>query len=279
MNKIIGLLTAWGAEQWIKPAIEQALEYCDEVVVVVSSFAPELDRFGDATLNICKTHKDIKLLDYKTDEETISVAVADTLNHMLKSSSLYKTGNWVWILDVDEFYADSAYVAIRATIDSEQYNQITVESKFFYINMQHYLNETGDRLFKIDAEGECFVPTNKWSATKKHVYYLPRDDGMFHYGMLASADAYRIKWQIEYKGRRQADKQRWLEEIYLYYDLKDEERWLERNRRLFGIRSPWFNTGFTPDADGKLYRYAGKHPRVIEKTGFTEIKDFRRNNT
>ncbi len=275
MNKIIGLLTAWGAEQWIKPAIEQALEHCDEVVVVVSSFAPKLARLGDATLDICKSYKDIKLLDYKTDKEVISAAVADTLNYMLKSSSLYEVGNWAWILDVDEFYADSAHGTIRATIDSHQYNQITVESKFFYINMQHYLNETGNRLFRIDAEDECFVPTNKWSVAKKHVYYLPREDGMFHYGLLASADAYRIKWQIEYKGRRQADKERWIVEIYPYFDLKDEDRWLERNRRLFGIRSPWFNTGFTPDANGRLYKYDGKHPKFIERTGLTKTEDFR----
>ena len=275
MNKIIGLLTAWGAEQWIKPAIEQALEYCDEVIVVVSSFAPELDQFRDATLNICKTYKDIRLLDYKTDKETISAAVADTLNYMLKSSSLYEVSNWVWILDVDEFYADSAHGTIRATIDSGQYNQITVESKFFYINMQHYLNETGNRLFRIDADGECFVPTNKWSPAKKHIYCLPRDDGMFHYGMLTNAEIYSMKWQIEYKGNTQSDKTRWVEEIYPYYDLKDEEQWLERNRRLFGIRSPWFNTGFTPDADGRLYRYAGKHPKFIERTSLTKTEDFR----
>ena len=275
MNKIVGLLTAWGAEQWIAPAVEQALEYCDEVIVVVSSFAPELDQFADATLNICSSYKDIKLLDYRTDKETISAAVADMLNYMLKSSSLYEVGNWVWILDVDEFYADSAHGAIRATIDSGQYNQITVESKFFYINMQHYLNETGNRLFRVETEDECFVPTNKWSTAKKHVYYLPRDDGMFHYGLLASADAYRIKWQIEYKNRRQADKQRWIEEIYPHYDLKDEERWIEKNRRLFGIRSPWFNNGFTPDVNCKLFRYSGKHPKFIERTRLTKREDFR----
>jgi len=166
MSKIIGLLTAWGAERWIRPAIEQALSYCDETIVVVSAFVPEFERFGDETLDICKEYKDIKLLDYRTDKEVISGGVADTLNYMLKSSSFYEPGNWVWILDVDEFYADSAHGIIRATIDSGLYNQITTESRFFYINMQHYLNETGDRLFRIDAEGECFVPTNKWSVVK-----------------------------------------------------------------------------------------------------------------
>lgn len=276
MSKIIGLLTAWGAERWIRPAIEQALAYCDETVVVVSAFASELERFEDKTLDICKEYKDIRLMDYRTEKGTIAEAVADTLNHMLKSSSLYEPGSWAWILDVDEFYADTAHATIRAAIDSGRYNQITTESRFFYINMRHYLNETGNRLFRIDASDECFMPTNKWSVAKRQIYILPRADGMFHYGMLASADMYRIKWQIEYKGKRQADKIRWLDEIYPHYDLNDEERWIEENRKLFGIRSPWFNKGFTPNADGKLYKYTGKHPKLIEWTMLTEIKDFRR---
>ena len=276
MNKIIGLLTAWGAERWIRPAIEQALSSCDETIVVVSTFAPELKRFEDNTLNICKEHKDIKLLDYRTEKEVISEAVADTLNYMLKSSPLYKPGNWAWILDVDEFYADTAHVAIRAAIDSGRYNQITTESRFFYINMRHYLNETGNRLFRIDASDECFVPTNKWSVAKRQIYLLPRADGMFHYGMLASADAYRVKWQIEYKGKRQADKLQWLDEIYPNYDLGNEDHWIEENRKRFGLRSPWLNKGFMPASDGKLFRYLGKHPKFIEQSGLVGIEDFRR---
>jgi len=119
------------------------------------------------------------------------------------------------------------------------------------------------------------VVGRKRAVVKGRVYLLPRADGMFHYGMLASADAYRIKWQIEYKGKRQADKIEWLDEIYPNYDLGDEERWIEENRRHFGIRSPWLNKGFMPDADGKLYRYTGKHSKFIEKTNLPEIKDFR----
>lgn len=281
MNKIIGLLTAWGAERWIKPAIEQALSYCDETIVVVSAFVPELEQFEDRTLDICKEHEDIKLLDYRTDKDVISEAVADTLNYMLKSSPLYEPGNWAWILDADEFYADTAHEMIRAAIDVKftnicsPYDQITVESRFFYINMQHYLNEDGDRLFRINEEGECFVPTNKWSTTRGQVYILPRNDGMFHYGLLASADIYRAKWQVEYKRKKQADKVRWIDEIYPNYDLRDEERWIEENCKRFSIRSPWFNRGFTPDENGRLFRYAGKHPKFIENSGLTKIEDFR----
>jgi len=275
MNKIVGLLTAWGAERWVRSAIEQALEYCDEVLAVVSPYTPEMIPFEDGTRDICKEYKKLRLLDYRTQMNTISHAVADVLNHMLENSALREVGNWVWILDVDEFYADSAPVLIRATIKDGIYDHVMVESRFFMINMCHYLNEMGNRLFRIKASDDHFVPTNKWSQLVTRIYTLPRDHGMFHYGLLASADMYRVKWQVEYNGKRQSDKVQWIDEIYPNYDIVDEERWIEENRRRFGIRSPWFNKGFTPDIDGKLYRYAGKHPKFIEKTGLTETKDFR----
>jgi len=275
MNKIIGLLTAWGARRTVEAAAQQALEYCDEVMAVVSSFAPELRRFEDETYGILKKFKRINLLDYRTKETTISYAVADVLNQMLLRSSLYSTGNWVWILDADEFYADSASNLIRSAIDNGRYNQITAESHFFMINTHHYLNETGNRLFRIESGDRGFIPTNKWLGKLRNIYLLPRKHGMFHYGMLVSAEMYRMKWGVEYKGRCQDEKARWLDEIYYKYDLKNEDYWLRKNLEISGIRSPWFNRGFTPNIDGKLFRYIGKHPKFIEESGLTKIKDFR----
>jgi len=222
-----------------------------------------------------KKFKGINLLDYRTKETTVSRAVADVLNHMLNQSEFYSVGNWVWILDADEFYADSAPRMIRSAIENDWHNQITVESHFFMINTRHYLNETGNRLFRIEPGDHGFIPTNKWLGKLRNVYVLPREHGMFHYGMLVSAEIYRIKWGVEYKGRHQDNKIRWLDEIYARYDLKNEEHWLRKNLELSGIRSPWFNRGFTPDSNGRLFRYLGKHPKFIERTGLREVEDFR----
>lgn len=276
MNKIIGLLTAWGAERTVRAAAQQALEYCDEVMAVVSAYTPELEQFEDETYDILRKFPKINLLDYKTKETTVSQAVADVLNHMLNQSSLNSEGNWVWILDADEFYADSAPGIIYSAIECGQYNQISVGSKFFFINMQHYLDEGGNRLFKIEQENVGFVPTNKWPTPVKRIYRLYRNDGMFHYGMLMSAEMYRVKWQAEYQGKKQDHKVEWLDEIYYKYNLNNEEHWIGKNLKLSGIYSPWINSGFTPDKYGKLFRYFGKHPRFIEQTGLTKIEDFRK---
>ena len=63
MSKLIGLITAWGAEPFIEPAIKQGLEYCDELVVSVSANHPSFNIYADNTMQICQKYKNkIKLI-------------------------------------------------------------------------------------------------------------------------------------------------------------------------------------------------------------------------
>jgi len=279
MNKIIGLLAAWGAEDWVRPAIKQALEYCDEVMVVVTAWTPELKKFKDGTLNICKEYRDLRLLDYDPHKTRTTHAVCATFNHMLKNSRLFTLGNWVWILDADEFYADSAHRKIRSVVEDGRYDWIKIESRFFYINMQHYLKGWNNRLFRVENIENGFKPTNIWSRPARNIYTLPRKTGMFHYSMLTDTRRHRVRWHVTYHSAGpQWDRIKWLDEIYPKYDLEDEEYWIEENFKMFGIRSPWFNRGLTPNEEGGLFKYEGGHPKFIEEAGLHKVKDFREFN-
>lgn len=271
MNKIIGIIMAWGVQDWIRPALNQALEYCDEVMVVVSSFGPTLRQYEDETYNICKEYKRIKLLDYEPKTTNTKHANCEIANHMLKNSSLFMPGNWVWVLDADEFHLDSTYKEIRSVIEDDHYDWITIESKFFYINMQHYLNEVGERLFKIMDTNDKFGPTLSWGRKPRRPYVIKRENGMFHYSVLTNTNRHCAKW----RARGEPDRAEWRDKIYIYYDLEDEERWINENLKRFGIKSPWFNIGLTANAEGKLFKYEGKHPKFIEQSGLPRIKDFR----
>jgi len=280
MNKIIGLMTAWSVEDWIRPAVRQALEYCDEVLAVVSPFAPQLRRFEDKTCDICKEYNGLKLLDYESKETYIRSAIADVLNHMLKNSDLHQVGNWVWILDSDEFYPESsAKEIIAATRDNVEYDKIVMESRFFMINMQHYLNEAGDRMFRITDINDRFVPTCKWSRASRNPYTVRRANGLFHYSMLTNTERHRERWLLRYTHAHDPSRfkmTRWLDEIYAKYDLENEDYWINENLKLNGIKSPWVSKGFTPDGNGRLFKYNGRHPKYIEEAGLPTIKDFRK---
>ena len=276
--KIIGLLNAWYSERWIAPAIEQALQYCDEVIVAVGAHSKSLASLKDDTLKIASQYKDrVTLLDASMSNFH-DKSKADTLNRMLSKSKFRQKGNWIWILDVDEFYFDCTYQDILRAISSGKYNHIRVEEKFFFINMTRYLLCSHGRLFRIVDPSSSFQPTQRWTGPMSDLYVVKRDDkehGMFHYSLLVDIEYRRKMWSTE-RSYQQPHLLKWLEEIYVHYDLNDEETWIDKNKKVSGIRSPYVGPLSKPNADGKLFVYNGKHPPLIEATSLPQIEDFRK---
>lgn len=266
MDKVIGLVTAWSSELWIEPALKQAIEYCDEVIVSVACYNNKLMRFKDDTYSICKRYSEkITLLDLPNGTNRTTM-----LNKMLISSKLFDIGNWVWLLDVDEFYGVDAYNKIKCVIDSGNYNFIKVEEKFFLIDMRHYLTGSHMRLMRIGSPNDKYKPTNNWTGKKDPLYTLPRKNGMFHYSMLTNTEIHKTRWST-FPSRK-----RWLDEIYYKYDLENEDYWINENFKRFGIKSPWFSAGFLPNSEGKLFKYFGDHSKFVKEFGLIKIEDFRK---
>jgi len=284
MSKIIGLLVAWAAEDFITPALKQASEYCDEVLVNISAHSQALNKFKDLTedktVDFLMTHdkNNVKLVDMKNLRMTNhSTSKAAIFNAMLGKSQYFEKNNWIWTLDVDEFYPVESYKYIRSVIDDKDcpFNQIEVGERFFYIDMKHYMKGSHNRLFKIEDKNQCFIPTQQWSAKFKSILKLQSEKYMFHYSMLLNPFSKIDFWKTEYPSMEQANKIKWIETIYKNYELGDEHFWLRLNEKLFGIYSPWFSDSFTPNVDGTLFIYDGVHPQVIEQSGLKDIKDYR----
>lgn len=278
MPKIIGLINSWYSEKWIAASIEQALLYCDEVIVAIGPHSVALAGLEDRTREIAETYSDRVTLIKASMSYFYDRSRADTLNRMLSVSKLRKQGNWVWILDVDEFYFECSYNKIMEAISSGMYTHMKVEEKFFLINTTRYLLGTHGRLFKIGSIGDGFRPTQHWTGVKTKEYVLRRDDGemgMFHYSLLTNTSYRKIMWESSYS-YDQPNKLQWLSDVYTPYDLENEELWITKNQKLFGVKSPWFAKEMKADKDGKLFVYNGPHPKLVEKAGITTIQDFRK---
>jgi len=279
--KLIGLVRAWGQEEWIRLAVKQALEYCDEVMAVVTSFTQESKKFEDNTYDICKEYPEVKLLDIQKSWPTVSKAGANILNYMLQNSKLFLPGNWVWQLDSDEFYPESMHKEIRSIMKEGEDVKIVVEERYFFINMQHYLKgDRANRLMKVKTGKEELFPTSRWSRKDRNTYRIPGETGLFHYSLLRDMRQTRVMWLTEYPKQRQRGRNhgvKWIDEIYLNYDLENEDYWNKKNLEIVGRITPnWDPINFVPDENGRLFRYKGKHPKIIEEAGLPKIKDFRK---
>jgi hypothetical protein len=287
MKKIIGLMTAWGTEEWIEAAMKQAVTYCDEVLCWVAPHTKEMDKYEDATYQIAKSFddgKNIRVFNDLPDSRLCHALVkADILNAMLDVSRNYEEGNWVWTLDVDEFYPSDTVVQIFRAIQDEKVERIQMVEKFFYINGKHYLVGDHFRLFKIQqcnlARKRRFFPTQNWLYPNNVVYTIPIY-GMFHYSMLldpwAKIDFWKTQYTNEEAKRRVLEKHlTWIHKIYPFYDLEDEHLWLKKNFELFGIYSPWFNANIKPAEDGRLYVFNEQHPKFVRDLDILAIDDIR----
>lgn len=280
------MLIAWGAKDFIGPALQQAKEYCDEVLVCVAPHSEVMRQFEDGTYDITREfinkNPDVDWVPWDATGHH-SITKASILNKMLQRSRYNEPGNWIWILDVDEFYTRQTYLNVKNFVENSkfhhQFDRGEFQEFYFYINTQWFLTGSHLRLFKIKFRGCEFQPTQRWPYAEHPIVFDFKTMPMYHYGMLTNPHAKVAFWQSEYPGNAQNDKVVWIRDIYRNYDLTFQPYWSEENRIRFGIVSPWFSDSFGPTESGTLHKYDeavyGKHPHFIGED-LLSVPDFRR---
>ena len=290
MSRIIGLITGLYVEEWIEPAIKQALDYCDEVVVSIGPNAKEFAVLTDRSEEIADSYRDkVKLVAPVLGTSFVN-GRGPTLNNMIKVSNA-EVGDWVWLLDADEFYFPHTVDFLKDLIINEK-NAATVSiwAKFFFINMTRYVKSYHVRLYKITSKKDRFAPSGaqSWTGKGERITVPLREDdeqfGMFHYSILTSPRYRRLMWDFHFSGKSgktrdiQNKKLDWLENTYLKFDLDNEIHWTDKNTEMLGlnIKTPLWNTAYKPKKDGALYQYSGPQPIYIEEAGLHLVEDFRK---
>ncbi|MHA1293751.1 MAG: hypothetical protein ACTSQJ_13920, partial [Promethearchaeota archaeon] len=151
--KIIGLLTAWACEDWIKFSIEQALNLVDELIISIGAFDKYFKIIEDNTFKIARRYSNnpkVKFIETICNlKETRKNNRCATLNRMLKASVNIKTGNLIWILDADEFYSKDSIQEIKNYIyNNNEFDAIRIKDRFFCINMNYYVDASHERILK-----------------------------------------------------------------------------------------------------------------------------------
>lgn len=289
MTKLIGLVPGLYVEEWIEPAIQQALKYCDEVVVSIGAYVPELNVLHDRTLERAEKYGDKVTIVNPVVSKSHIGSKGPTMNKMVATTSA-GVGDWLWVLDTDEFYFEQTVQKIRKIINApNKLSSVWLPAKFFFLNMTRYLHSKHPRLFKITHQDDKFKPSGalNWLGAGEvlHVGRDAEDDqfGMFHYSLLTSPRYRRLFWETEFghstgRARESQDRKiKWLDQIYMNFELDRENYWIDKNVELLGLskRTPLWAPAFSGQPDGTLYQYSGPQPPVIEQAGLHLVKDFR----
>jgi hypothetical protein len=285
MGKVIGLMTAWAAADWIVPAIHNHLKICDRILVYIGPFHRDFKKF-DIHLETFETARD----EFYNNSRVIFLLpnqhVGTDGNEAFKCSILLKMlrsgivscGDIAMICDVDEFYDDNAIAELQEEFLKEDWDQLNVVSRFFCINMGWYVRSDHPRFFQVNSDAFHFVPTQKPIPLRKSVKMVLENNPMFHYSMLMGLEFKRVHWQTE-KINFHPNKLRWLDELYAHYDPNDIELCKalgEKNKEYFGCMGFWLKDTVQAPADPPyLFKYEGEHPSEIENSPMRHVKDFR----
>jgi len=273
MSKLVGIMTAWSAEIFIEAAIKQALYMCDEVLLCVSPHSEAMKKFEDNTLEIAKKYKDkIKLIDYPT-QAFCSKTKAETMNAMIELSTI-KPNDWLVMLDVDEFWFKEDIDCLKEYLEDSKEDWIWTPTKYFFIDLYHYmLNEEG-RFWRFKNSKDRFIVSCQWSGDRSKAVHL-NSPSFFHYSTMLNPYAKYEFWRTDWPNSQPLLMQ-WIEEIFLKFNLKNQEYWVKKNFELFDSLQPFCKSDYKPKEDGTLFIYNYLHPEWIEELNIKDIKDFRK---
>jgi len=281
MNKIVGLISTWGSRWLIESTIKQALYACDEVIVCVGSYTEELEKLKDDTKQFLEENYSDRLTFVPVAKKhTRSETRCATLNAMLKTSELRKEpGNWIWLLDDDEFYLKESIDKIKKEIyeDGENFDWIQTKECFYYYNLNYYLRNIGGRkrVWKIKNSNDHFRPTNQWSVPVSNVRKMD-DIIMNHLSFLVDFNYKESHWRTEYH-HHQNNKLDWIKNVYLKFSLERESEMLDYCEEKYGLRNlyhPGEGHIRGDEHSGKLIKRDFQLPEWIRQ--FENIEDFRK---
>tara|TARA_B100000900_G_C20424245_1_gene652242 strand:+ start:18 stop:875 length:858 start_codon:yes stop_codon:yes gene_type:complete len=283
-KKIIGLLCAYGKKDWVNPSLNQALNICDEVIINVGLRTPKLKILEDETLNeIKKFHNSkIKLFQYEPEVATAQMGGILQLKHMLKNSNFYKYDNWVWMLDLDEFYKKEFIEEVNDVINNQKIDWIKNKDYMFFINKDLYLRGKTYRirLYRIKLINllSNFSFRNQfrlWGEIRDKKTYIAKNI-CYHYSFLTS-NLYREKvWENEYADNTNDIKLKWFNEFYKNYEINNPEKYINENYKRFNIKSVWYNNNYEADRNGDFFKFNDQHPSFFKNSKLFDIEDFRK---
>lgn len=177
-----------------------------------------------------------------------------------------KDGDWIWIVEADEFYDEFGLSNLRTAVCGHpalQYDKrwLTVPMINFVYDLHHAFFAWSGRFFRY-KQGADFELCNKfrWNGqlvyNDKYRWEIPSQYMVcYHLKYVKPIDRLRQRYMFPKNPAAQA-KRDWFENVYMKYP-EDPEAAYAYNRKKG-------NTGFDTGKVGRLFEYGGVYPKYLE---------------
>jgi hypothetical protein len=197
--------------------------------------------------------------DYKRNQGAIKAELMGLCNP--------KEGDWVWIVEADEFYDENGLKNLRSSVLNHQALKhdkrwLSVTMLNFAYDLHHCFFGWSGRFFRY-KQGASFEICNKFMWGNEIIYndkyrwHVPAQYMIcYHLKYVKPIERLRQRYLFP-KNPAVSDKMRWFENVYMKWK-EDPEFAYKYNKEVLG------NDGWDTGKSGKLFTYDGVYPKYLE---------------
>lgn len=275
--KVLGAIVTWNNLEFFKLSLKQALDFCDEVIVVEGCHSRQFpQRSTDGTVEYLNSLKHPKLkildIDYKKNGlegqryDLVQCWIFSAINSSFES---WKPGNWIVQWDDDIFWFNEDLKKIRTVLETTSHDRIKFRQHKFTYNFRFGSFMTGGIPFERITDGCYHTPIANlhykngilYSANEKQA-----DITTYHYVSVKKPERMNARWIMSIEKGTASSRTRY--EKWMGIEWKDDEDFLKHRDTIA------FILGGNPD---DVHVYSGKHPEILDDHPWRHIEDVRKN--
>lgn len=282
-NKIVGLMVTWNNFEFFKYSIQQALDFCDELLLIEGCHSNRYPkRSTDGTVEFIeqiKGHPKLRIFDFNFKKKYVRYDITQLHVRMaaLKKSNLLKSRNWYIVWDDDNFFFQKDLLKLRKIMRDTTYDTLVFKERRFIYNFRFntfsreksILYRGAGQIDRIKKE-TCFkgfktmvLPRLYYGKTKRYNNILYLDDIItFHYPYVKLPERIKARWEMSVeKGIKKSED---LYEKYMSVKWKKDEDIFKYKDTINYI-----------NGQSNLNIYDGNHPKILDTHPWRHISDIR----
>lgn len=265
--KIIGLILTWNNFEFFRCALKQALDFCDEVLLVEgchSSFYPKYSDDGTCEYIESIEHPKLRILDVGHRFDRYDKNQRILREEIPKKSQYWETGNWLFYLDDDIFFSTEDLVKIKDAIQTTRIPSFTFDVRYFFYNFRfNHLQRGGNLGYKILDDFElrgisypCYKDGRQFDK-----FHIKNVTG-FHYSYVKKPERMKARWAMSVE--KGTESSALLFDKWMNIEWGKEADIFQQQKELYEIRP-----------EGELNIYTREHPSVLDDHPWRNINDVR----
>ena len=265
--KIIGLMLTWNNLEFFKCAVHQALEFCDELILVEGCNSVQYPQHSDdgtiEYIQTIKAHPKLRIMNF-THLDRYDYTQCQIRKEHPKISRYYKPGNWVFHWDDDLFFMNKDLQKLRNLMQHCEKDSLDLMCRWFSYNFRFNV--------LVRMTPVCYRITDKLRLTGvSNVYYknwqnysvsYPNNMIAFHYSWVKKLKRMEARFVLSVEKKTPGT----LEERFgMWKDIKwnkDEDIISNNNIKKMMPK-------------GEFNIYEGSHPELLDSHPWRHIDDVR----